>query len=204
MPRYFVIFFFLILLSSCSQEENIPVELEVDPIVPVVSDRYDPCEFDLAYSEGDFDLLRTWEFVGFQTILTQKFDNYRHQTTCMARFSSVYRFDSTKDDPFQFLLALSEGGDETDCDQKFELNGCLISIKQCFVWENTTGKIQFLFSEETDVEYLFPSGTLPEFAFDELYLKAIQGTLRYQIESNKLYLYPTEWKERMVYLALDL
>lgn len=205
MPRYFVIFFFLILLCSCSQEDHTPMEMEVDPIVPVVTDRYNPCEFDLADKEGTYDLLRTWEFISFQTISDGSFYNYKAELTCSARIAVIYKHQSSSENPFQLLLDLKDPAINPSCENYnwFELNAFMNTLKQCFYLNEDRKEIEFLFDEEADVVRIYQSGTFPELAFDELYIKSLQDVSKYEIEANKLYLYPKDSNERMVFIAFN-
>ncbi|EMS32842.1 hypothetical protein C943_00848 [Mariniradius saccharolyticus AK6] len=200
MSRCLIFLLFSVIIFSCKEDE-IPISNE-EVIVENPPKQKHICDFDISDKEGNFELYRKWEFVGFQDIQTGEFDQ---NTTCSARIAHFALngedFDNLLKISLEFEKEISESGNCADL-RSFEARTIARIIEGCY--EDDADGISMVIDSKGITE--IPSNvanTLPVHHFENTFLEYLSAVKVYQIESNKLYLYGKEGRYRMTFLALE-
>lgn len=189
----------MVLFFSCVNTQDPPVIEEEIAEDPPKTNRRDFCEFDLSDVEGEFDLFRKWEFVGFQEIASKKFD----QLTCMARVADFALSGEDFDNVFQIILEIKEVDGPEDGGQKTGFHIRTFSFEYAGLLDIDTEGITFLLDTAATKSHPGPAfNTLPMLEFEGRFLKNLESAKVYHLDNNKLYFFTGSESHRMVFLAL--
>lgn len=180
--RFYMLFLFI--AGSCVQviEEPLPEEKEPE----IISDRPPVCSDEWEVLLGDFDLFRTWTFIGFEHTSRKGFS----QLTCMAKLADFALNGEIFEDisPIDLTFICDKGCQINTFDIPWVANtigfnfyGCLTKTQAgIVVWEDSNRRI-----------LLDPPArnTIPVLEFDTQFIRGITGATIYIIKENRLYLY---------------
>jgi len=204
MKKTLILLSFFI-LSSCIREDSPEIE-EKEPVQkePEKEPFQSICDFDMSAKQGEFSLEGRWEFVGFENLKTGDLGE-KDLSTCTARWAYHAMHEKEENNTFQILLTLGDQtyvGEEASCQDKNELEalGFYFQLKSCYQ-ANGEGIINI----EVDGAYhSYDQATIfPYIEFNQNYFQALEEVNRYEIESNRLYLYFGSNKYRLAYLAVE-
>ena len=198
-----ILFLSICVLLSCSIKEDEPLAKEEIIPPPQSIERFNVCAFDLSDKEGDFTLVNTWEYIGYWDAELRHMDN----GTCLGRFASFYFMGEDPENPPKMTLEiLPKSSDPTlqDCENglNFRAHGLLSKVSGCYSAEMTLINMDI----ETKEDYNPGAGiTLEEAHADEIFFTGLEKASRYEIQSNKLYIFNSgsNSTQRMVFLAVE-
>jgi hypothetical protein len=194
---------FIILLSpliACVQQGNPISPVEEDVLENGEINKYiDPCMLDLRVKEGDYQLKRGWEFMGFLDPNTGKLDHL----TCLAR-SAYMNFNEIQkeDEKIRKLLLTFYDEPAEDCGNGEILKAVFFSYQWtgCFQQAEEEGIKISLKSDSLLNSY---GSILPIVNFEDKYRKALEKIESFEIIQNKLMLYTQNKEDELVFIAVD-
>jgi hypothetical protein len=203
MKSTFYLSFLIFILLSCSiKEDEAPIQEEII-LPPQTVERFNVCAFDLSDKEGEFPLVNTWEYIGYWDSELRHMDN----GTCLGRFASFYFMGEDPENPPKMILEIlpkSSDSSLQDCENglSFRALGLLSKVTGCYDAEATSINMDI----ETKEDYNPGAGiTLEEAYADQLFFEGLEKATRYEIRSNKLFIFNSgsNSTQRMVFLAVE-
>jgi hypothetical protein len=211
MKRLGGIMVFLLFLGCNLSEENVPHE-NADPEVEEVEVPPNPLEdFDLTYDGPEEPLVRNWEFVNYQHLETGELD-YRTPISKLAHaiiYNGGYE-NNLEDYYFPLFLRLTDV-ESKSCEDKseFETRTHAYHYLACYSFDESSQEIRFTIDSEMG-EKIGVATSFAKIEYEVNYLQALQYAYRYEISSNRLYIYMNSkprylpsGEYRMVFLAWE-
>ncbi|MGY6521951.1 MAG: hypothetical protein ACXIUD_09500 [Mongoliitalea sp.] len=178
------IFFLLIILGACVQEAEEPVLEEEEP--EIISEGSRVCSNDWGTLSGEFDLFRTWTFIGFKHTSTNEF----HSLTCLAKIADFALNGEVFEDmsPIELTFISDKACQINAFDIPWvaktiglESAGCMTKTQEgIVVWEDSNQRKPL----ENPAR-----NTLSVLEFDGQFMRGITWATVYNIKENRLYLY---------------
>ncbi len=203
---------FLVVFIGCGHDEEYLPQENGDPEEVEVERAPSPLEdFDLTNDGPDEPLVRDWEFVNFQNLENGELD-YR---TTVARYGHASYYNGGYEENYEdyyfplFLRLTDFEGEICNGKSEFETRTFAFHYFACFASDESTQRIGF--DINFDMGKQIGGGT----SFDEIdhelkYVQGLQTAFRYEISSDRLYIYIEEaphrmpkGEYRMVFLAWD-
>lgn len=183
--KYFgYIFLLLIMLGACVQEPEEPVLEEEDS--EIITEGRSICSNDWEVLSGDFDLFRTWTFIGFEHTSKKEFS----QLTCMARIADFALNGETFEDmsPIDLTFISDKACQINAFDIPWVANTIGFNFSGCLS-ETQDGIVEWEDSNRRTLLENPARNTLPVLEFDAQFIRGITGATVYIIKENRLYLY---------------
>ncbi|WP_114747982.1 hypothetical protein [Pleomorphovibrio marinus] len=169
-------------------------------------------DFDLTYDGADEPLVRDWEFVNFQNLETGELD-YRTPMSKLAHaiiYNGGYE-NNLEDYYFPLFLRLTEVEGKSCEEDKSEFGTRTHAYQYlaCYSFDESSHEIRFTIDSEMR-EQIGSATSFAAIEYEVNYLQALQNAYRYEISSNRLYIYMNSkprylpsGEYRMVFLAWD-